>query len=323
MTGGAGYIGSVCAELLVDRGVKVTILDNMSQGHRSAVVEGANLVVGDIGDRDTITQILITQKIDAVMHFAASSLVGVSMTKPAEYYDNNVTRSLMLLSAMADAGVRRFVFSSTAAVYGEPKIIPIMEDAQTEPTNVYGETKLVVERALKWFREAYGIQYISLRYFNAAGATEALGEDHDPETHLIPLALDTILGRRDVLEIYGDDYPTKDGSCVRDYIHVTDLSEAHILAVEKMDRLRTRIFNLGNGQGYSVFEVVDAVNTVTGKALNTRVGKRRPGDPATLVAGSKLAEKELGWRPKHPELIDIVESAWKWKQKYPSGYERS
>jgi UDP-glucose 4-epimerase len=320
VTGGAGYIGSVCTELLIDRGAEVTVLDNMSQGHRGAVVEDANLIVADVGDTESVIDILKSQKIDSVMHFAALSIVGDSMKRPIEYYDNNVTGSLLLLSAMAEANVKRFVFSSSAAVYGEPKIIPITEDARTEPTNVYGETKLVVERALQWYRKAYGIEYVSLRYFNAAGATELLGEDHDPETHLIPLALDTVLGMREVLEIYGDDYQTKDGSCIRDYIHVSDLSEAHILAVEKMPKLKNRIFNLGNGEGYSVFEVVEAVNKVTGKTMSTKVGKRRPGDPAVLVAGSALAEKELGWRPKYPELLKIVESAWKWKQRHKNGY---
>jgi UDP-glucose 4-epimerase len=320
VTGGAGYIGSVCAELLLKRGAKVTVLDDMSQGHRGAVVEEANLIVGDIGDRETVKEALRLQKIDSVMHFAASSIVGESMAHPHEYYDNNVWKTLVLLSSMAEAGVKRFVFSSSAAVYGEPKIIPIAEDARTEPTNVYGETKLALERALPWYKNAYGIDYVSLRYFNAAGATETLGEDHEPETHLIPLALETVMGNREVLEIYGDDYPTKDGSCVRDYIHISDLSEAHILAVEKMGRLKTRVFNLGNGQGYSVFEVVEAVNEVTGTALKTRVSKRRSGDPAVLVAGSELAEKELGWSPKHPELQDIVESAWKWKRKHKDGY---
>lgn len=320
VTGGAGYIGSVVAEELIKDGHYVVVYDNLSKGHRSAVVKGAHFVQGDLHDDVLLRITLREQQIEAVVHMAAYSLVGESCVSPEKYYDNNVIGSLNLLNAIVDTGVKRIVFSSTAATYGEPESQPIDENAPNAPTNPYGETKLAIEKALKCYESAHGIRYASLRYFNAAGASENCGEDHAPESHLIPIALQVAAGKRERVEIYGDDYPTADGTCVRDYVHVIDLARAHILALESLDR-GSRIYNLGcGGSGYSVREVIDTVRQVTGKEVETRIGPRRPGDPAVLVASSDRIKAELGWEPKFQDLKVIVESAWKWMQSHPEGY---
>ncbi len=320
VTGGAGYIGSVVAEELLNDRHYVVAYDNLSKGHRSAVVNGAHFVQGDLHDDELLRTTLREQQIEAVVHMAAYSLVGESCVKPEKYYDNNVIGSLNLLDAIVDTGIKKIVFSSTAATYGEPESQPIDETARTAPTNPYGETKLAIEKALNWYESAHAIRYASLRYFNAAGASENCGEDHDPESHLIPIALQVAAGKRAKVEIYGDDYPTPDGTCVRDYIHVIDLARAHILALESLDK-GSRIFNLGcGGSGYSVREVIDTVREVTGKEVTTSIGPRRAGDPAVLIASSEKIKAELGWQPKYQDLKLIVESAWKWMQAHPEGY---
>ena len=315
VTGGAGYIGSVVSEQLVADGHDVVVYDNLSKGHREAVVEGARFVNGDLIDSDALLKTLAGNRIEAVIHMAAFSLVGESVEKPSKYYENNVVAGLVLLDAMRDCGVRRIVFSSTAATYGEPESQPIFESAPTNPTNPYGETKLAFEKAMRWYEQAYGIKYASLRYFNAAGASEKCGEDHDPETHLIPIALQVAAGKRTHVEIYGDDYPTADGTCVRDYIHVIDLARAHILALDVLAE-RSAIYNLGcGGDGYSVRDVIDTARRVTGKEIPVRMGSRRAGDPAVLIASSDKIKSELGWRPKFQDLGLIIESAWRWMKK--------
>jgi len=321
VTGGAGYIGSVVSEQLIGDGHQVVVYDNLSKGHAHAVVAGAEFVAGDLNESDKINQTLRDNRIDAVIHMAASSLVGESVTEPAKYYHNNVVAGLVLLEAMRACGVNRIVFSSTAAVYGEPEEQPISESARTNPTNPYGETKLAFERAMHWCERAYGLRYASLRYFNAAGATEQCGEDHDPETHLIPITLQAALGKRANVEIYGDDYPTSDGTCVRDYIHVVDLARAHILALDALQE-RSAIYNLGcGGDGYSVREVIETARRVTGKQIPVRIGPRRAGDPAVLIASSDRIRSELGWQPQFQDLQLIVESAWRWLLAHPNGYE--
>jgi UDP-glucose 4-epimerase len=320
VTGGAGYIGSVTVERLVGAGRRVVVLDDLSKGHRAAVTEGVPLVVGDVGDRGLVEGVLREHGVGAVIHFAAQSLVGESMERPADYYESNVVAGGRLLEAMAEAGVRNIVFSSSAGVYGEPESVPISESHATRPVNVYGDTKLVFERILEWRSGATDLRYISLRYFNAAGASEALGEDHRPETHLIPIALEVAQGKRERLIVFGDDYDTPDGTCIRDYIDVRDLSDAHIAALSALDEGRSGIYNLGNGEGWSVLNVIDAAAEVTGREIPRRVGARREGDPARLVASSSLAERELGWKPRHSELADMIESAWRWVLRYPDGY---
>jgi UDP-glucose 4-epimerase len=312
VTGGAGYIGSVVTEQLVTDGHQVVVYDNLSKGHRDAIVSGAVLVEGDLLEADKLSRTISENRIEAVVHMAAFSLVGESCQAPARYYHNNVFAGLVLLNAMRDAAVKRIVFSSTAATYGEPESQPICETTPTNPTNPYGETKLALERAMHWYEQAYGLKYASLRYFNAAGASEHCGEDHDPETHLIPLTLQVAAGKRSHVEIYGDDYPTPDGTCVRDYIHVIDLARAHILALDVLAE-RSAIYNLGcGGSGYSVREVIDTARRVTGKEIPVRVGPRRAGDPAVLIASSDKIKSELGWQPRFQDLGLIVESAWKW-----------
>src|SRR5688572_7432996 len=322
VTGGAGYIGSVVTEQLLNDGNEVVVYDNLSKGHSEAVVAGAQFVQAELFDAATLKQTLHERRIDAVIHMAASSLVGESVEQPNKYYQNNVNVSLVLLDAMLAAGVKRLVFSSTAAVYGEPESQPIEESAPTTPTNPYGETKLAFEHALKWYDGAYGLRYASLRYFNAAGATENCGEDHDPESHLIPITLQAAAGKRPRVEIYGDDYPTPDGTCVRDYIHVIDLARAHIQALEALSD-RSRIYNLGcGGAGYSVKDVIDTGRRVTGREIPVHIGPRRAGDPATLVASSDKIKSELGWQPQFQNLELIIESAWRWMQTHPEGYPR-
>ena len=320
VTGGAGYIGSVVTEVLLGDGHDVLVLDNLSKGHRDAVVSGASFVRADLLDRELVTASLRDFKCDAVVHMAAASLVGESVTDPAHYYRQNVVAGLTLLESIREAGVARLVFSSTAAVYGEPRKQPIEEVDPTAPTNPYGETKLAFERALHWYAGAYGLDSVSLRYFNAAGATEINGERHDPETHLIPLVLQAAAGRGREVTLFGTDYPTPDGTCIRDYIHVDDLARAHALALADLDRRHgCRAYNLGcGGAGYSVREVIDTAAHVTGRSIPVRVAARRPGDPAVLVASADRIQRELGWTPRQQRLDAIIGTAWSWMQRRAS-----
>lgn len=322
--GGAGYIGSHTVRELYRSGYEVLVLDNLIKGHREAIGD-ISLVEVDINDKPSLKQVFQKHKFAAVMHFAAYSLVGESVAEPALYYRNNVLGTLNLLEVMLAHGVKRIIFSSTAAVYGEPKEVPITEEHPTRPTNPYGATKLAVEEMLRWFDQAYGLKYISLRYFNACGADESgeIGEDHTPETHLIPLVLQTALGKLPEIRIFGTDYPTPDGTCIRDYIHVNDLAEAHILALEKLlADGQSAVYNLGNGNGFSVREVIRAAEEVVGKPIKVVEGERRPGDPAVLVASSERIKRELGWQPKYQGLKEIIETAWKWHQLHPNGYRK-
>lgn len=320
VTGGAGYIGSVLTEELVKDGHTAVVFDNLYKGHLGAVVPEAKFVEGDLMDTERMRRALRDNQIEAVIHMAADSLVGESVEKPDKYYRNNVVAGLSLLEAMLAEDVRRIVFSSTAATYGEPEKQPIEESDPTNPTNTYGETKLAFERALSWYDRAFNLRYASLRYFNAAGATARCGESHDPETHLIPIILQVAAGRRAHVEVYGDDYPTRDGTCVRDYIHVVDLARAHILALDVLDE-SSRIYNLGcGGRGYTVREVIETARAVTGRDIPVRMGARRAGDPAVLIASSEKIKRELGWQPAMQDLKVIVESAWNWMQEHPAGY---
>ena len=314
VTGGAGYIGSVVTEELLRDGHTVVVYDNLSKGHRDAVVPPALFVQADLVDVATLRHAIMDHHIEAVVHMAADSLVGESMTDPGKYYRNNVQAGLSLLDMMRYCDVPSIVFSSTAAVYGEPERQPIEETDATCPSNPYGETKLAFERALHWYARAYGLRYTSLRYFNAAGATAVNGERHDPETHLIPCVLEVAAGRRFEVTIFGDDYPTRDGTCVRDYIHVQDLARAHVLALEAMtaSRMTSGVYNLGGGGGHTVREVIDTAQAVTGAEITVRTGPRRPGDPAVLLASSDRAMRELNWRPARQDLAEIIDSAWKW-----------
>jgi UDP-glucose 4-epimerase len=312
VTGGAGYIGSVVTEELVKDGHQVVVYDSLYKGHREAVVPEAVFVEADLMETDVLLRTLEEHRIEAVIHMAADSLVGESVEQPAKYYRNNLLAGLSLLDAMRETKVKRLVFSSTAATYGEPAKQPIEETDPTAPTNPYGESKLAFERALHWFENAYGLHYASLRYFNAAGATRLCGESHDPETHLIPIVLQAAAGTRTHVTIYGDDYPTRDGTCVRDYIHVIDLARAHILALSILDE-RSAIYNLGcGGDGYSVLEVIKTAKAVTGRDIPVRMGERRAGDPAVLIASSARIKSELGWQPTRQDLRIIIESAWEW-----------
>ncbi len=319
VTGGAGYIGSVVTEQLVNDDHEVVVYDNLYKGHREAVVSGARFVEADLRDNQTLTRTLRDSKIEAVIHMAADSLVGESYVNPSKYYDNNLTTGLVLLDAMRETQVQQIVFSSTAAVYGEPEKQPIEETDPTNPTNPYGETKLSFERAMHWYDRAYGLHYASLRYFNAAGASEKCGEVHDPETHLIPIALQTAAGKRGHVEIFGDDYPTEDGTGVRDYIHVVDLARAHIMALNVLSE-GSRVYNLGcGGAGYSVRQVIDTAREVTGKDIPTKIAPRRAGDPAVLIASSEKIKRELGWKPMHQDLRVIIDSAWRWMENRGKG----
>lgn len=322
VAGGAGYIGSHVVLDLVKEGYEPVILDNLSKGHQEAVRHGT-FVQGDIGQIDLVKEVLTKEKIEAIIHLAADSLVGESVTNPAKYFRNNIGNGQALLDAAVACGVRYFVFSSTAAVYGEPEKVPIPEEHPKNPTNPYGFSKLTFEGMLRFYEEAYGLRFISLRYFNAAGADPEgkIGEDHRPETHLIPIVLQTALGQRDHLQLFGTDYPTPDGTCIRDYIHVVDLSRAHLLALNALAAGKaSSIYNLGNGQGYSNQEVVETARRVTGKEIKVTVGPRRPGDPAVLVASAEKIRAELGWRPRYPALEEIIETAWRWHQHHPHGY---
>jgi len=320
VTGGAGYIGSVVTEELLNDGHQAIVYDSLYKGHRAAVDSHAKFVRGDLNDSLKLRAALTENHIDAVVHMAADSLVGESVELPAKYYRNNVVNGLNLLDAMRDCDVRKLVFSSTAAVYGEPEKQPIEEIDPTNPTNPYGETKLAFERALNWYENAYGLRYASLRYFNAAGASSQFGEWHDPETHLIPLVLHAARGTRADVQIFGDDYPTRDGTCVRDYIHVIDLARAHVLALNILDQ-RSAIYNLGcGGDGYSVREVIDVARVLTEKEIPTRIVPRRAGDPAVLIASSARIKNELGWQPRFQDLRLIIQSAWDWLSAHPMGY---
>lgn len=321
--GGAGYIGSHTVYELIERGHDAVVFDSLVKGHKAAVHKNAKLYIGDLRDKDAIDRVFKENKIDAVIDFAAFSLVGESCHEPLMYFDNNVYGTLRLLEAMNRADVKKIVFSSTAATYGEPKNIPIVESDQTEPINPYGETKLTVEKMLKWADKAYGIKYVALRYFNAAGAhiSGEIGEDHSPESHLIPIILQAAAGVRDYISIFGSDYPTEDGTCVRDYIHVTDLADAHIKALEKLNRDNTSAtYNLGNGKGFSVKEIVEMAKQVTGKPIKVLTEGRRPGDPPILIASSQKAIDELGWQPRFNTPEQIIVTAWKWHSTHPNGY---
>ncbi len=323
--GGAGYIGSHTVSELVDAGEEVVIVDNLETGHIEAVNRKAVFYQGDIRDRAFVDSVFEKENIEGVIHFAANSLVGESMTNPLMYYDNNLNGTKVLLQSMVAHGVDKIVFSSTAATYGEPESIPILETDRTEPTNPYGETKLSMEKMMKWTGVAHGLRYVALRYFNACGAhvDGQIGEAHSPESHLIPLILQVPNGQREAISIYGDDYDTKDGTCVRDYIHVTDLAQAHILAMKYLiDGGESNVFNLGNGVGFTVKEVIEAARKVTGHPIPAVVAPRRGGDPAKLIASSEKAKSVLGWKPEHADLEEIIATAWKWHKNHPNGFAR-
>ena len=314
VTGGAGYIGSIVAAELLRRGYAVTVLDNLSHGRLGAIPAAAQVVVGDIADAALLDQLFVECRIDAVMHFAALIEAGQSMRVPERYFRVNTASALTLLEAVIRHNVKRFVLSSTAAVFGNPETTPITEDAALRPTNAYGESKLMVEQMLNWLHRIYGLHYACLRYFNAAGATADSGEEHDPESHLIPLALQVALGKRDRIEIFGADYPTEDGTCIRDYIHVVDLADAHILVLEALKNEDRLIYNLGNGRGFTVRQVIEMARRVTQHPIPVRETARRDGDPAVLVASCEKIKRELGWRPRFSELESIVQTAWQWHQ---------
>lgn len=322
VTGGAGYIGSHTVRELQKLGRKVVVYDNLSRGHREAV-QGAPLVVGDLLDFERLEKTIREYEVTSVIHFAADSQVGESMVHPEKYYFNNVTGTLNLLKAMKNNGVKRIVFSSSAATYGEPEAVPITEDLPKNPTSVYGRTKWMMEQIMNDYDKAYGLKYIALRYFNAAGADPDadIGEDHHPETHLIPIIMQVLLGKRESVSIFGVDYPTPDGTCIRDYIHVTDLASAHILALDALENGKeSSVYNLGNGNGFSVKEIIDTVEKVTGKKVPRVEAERRPGDPAVLIASSQKIMKELGWKPKFNRIEQIIETAWRWHESHPNGF---
>jgi UDP-glucose 4-epimerase len=320
VTGGAGYVGSVTLEALLAGGHQVVVLDDLRTGHRSSVHPAADFVHGDIADRERVGALLRDRRIEAILHFAAASLVGESMQDPHRYFASNTVASLSLLRAASDAGVDRIVFSSTAALYGTPDRTPIAESEPIRPESVYGETKWQIERTMAWLARTTGLASVSLRYFNAAGASDERGEDHRPETHLIPIVLQVALGQREAVHVFGDDYPTRDGTAVRDYVHVQDLADAHVLALEALEPGTAKAYNLGNGQGATVAEVLEAARAVTGHPIPASMAPRRPGDPPALVADAALARSQLGWRPQRGALLDIVDSAWRWHQAHPHGY---
>jgi UDP-glucose 4-epimerase len=317
VTGGAGYIGSICTEELLNAGHTVTVYDNLSEGHRSAVDDRARFVLGRPEQENDIHKAVVEAEPEAILHFAANALVGESMTKPGKYFQNNVCNGLKLLDAAVAAGVRKFVFSSTCATYGPPDRVPMTEDLPQRPINPYGESKLMFEKMLHWYHEIHGLEFVAFRYFNAAGATEEFGEHHRIETHLIPNVLKVPLGQATQCEIYGIDYPTPDGTCIRDYIHIVDLAQAHILALAPG---KQGFYNLGNGDGYSVRQVIEMCEKVTGTKIPSIEKPRRPGDPPKLVAAATKAINELGWQPKFPKLEDIITTAWAWHKKNPAGY---
>jgi UDP-glucose 4-epimerase len=322
VTGGAGYIGSVMVELLCERGEDVVVLDDMFRGHSEAIFPGARFFQGQTGDRELVAKICREEDIEACIHFAALAYVGESVSDPKRYFENNVSQGIALLDVLLSAGVRRFVFSSTCATYGEPVRVPIDEQHPQAPTNPYGWSKLFMEKILAAYDRAYGLRYVALRYFNAAGATTRCGEDHEPETHLIPNVISAALGKIPFVSVFGGDYPTPDGTAIRDYIHVTDLCTAHVLALDHLRRGgRSEFINLGNGQGYSVMEVIEATRRVSQRQVEVRVETARPGDPSRLVADATKARSLLGWQPQFPDLEMIIRTAWDWHQTHPNGYE--
>ncbi|MBL1229183.1 UDP-glucose 4-epimerase GalE [Enterococcus sp. BWB1-3] len=322
--GGAGYIGSHAVDLFINEGQKVVVVDNLATGHRKAVHPEAAFYQGDIRDKAFLQSVFQNEKIDSVVHFAASSLVGESVEKPLLYFNNNVYGMQVLLETMVEFNVKYIVFSSTAATYGEPEVTPIDETTRTDPKNPYGESKLIMEKMIKWCDNAYGLKYVALRYFNVAGAKSdaSIGEDHTPESHLVPIILQTALGQRPHLQIFGDDYDTPDGTCIRDYVHVEDLAKAHQLALNYLENGKdSSVFNLGSNHGYSVKEMLTAAEKVTGKAIPATVVPRRAGDPSRLVASSKKAQEILGWQPKYTDINEIIKTAWEWHHSHPNGYQ--
>lgn len=320
VTGGAGYIGSVVVGQLVQRGFEPIVVDDLSHGHRAALPSGTELIVANIADREALERIFSEHQPAAVMHFAAFIEAGESMQHPEKFFRNNTANALTLLEVLLAHNVKRFVFSSTAALYGTPEKTPIEEDARLRPTNAYGESKLLVEQMLEWLHRIHGLRYSCLRYFNAAGAAGEQGEDHHPESHLIPIALQVAHGQRKHVQIFGTDYPTADGTCVRDYVHVSDLATAHLLVLEALKEKDRLIYNLGSGDGFSVRQVIEMARKVTGHAIPAQESPRRPGDPAVLVASPEKIKRELGWKPQYAGLESIVQSAWKWRQAHPEGY---
>lgn len=319
VTGGAGYIGSACAEYLLDRGYEVTVFDDLITGHIEAVDPRAKFIKANLGDRENLIKVVKEGKYDAIMHFAAFSLVGESMKNPSKYFNNNLANAINLADAAVEGGVKTFVFSSTAATFGEPKEIPIREDAPQLPINPYGESKLCFEKVLNWYSRIYGLKYAALRYFNAAGATGKYGEDHNPETHLIPILLQVAQGKREKAMLFGDDYDTPDGTCIRDYIHILDLAQAHEKALYAP---KSGHYNLGTGSGLSVREILETARKVTGHPIPAEVVPRRPGDPPRLIADSTRARRELGWKPEYEDASAIIESVWKWLATHPNGYSK-
>ena len=320
VTGGAGYIGSIVVEQLAEAGESVVVYDNLYQGHKEAVHPKAKLVVGDLADVSTLEKTFAEHNIEAIMHFASYTLVGESVEHPFMYIGDNITNGLNLMRTAIEHGVKRFILSSTANLFDDPEKMPISEKERIVPGSPYGESKYLLERMLYWLDKTKGLKYAALRYFNAAGASPVRGEDHDPETHIIPLVLFVAQGKRDKFTIFGNDYSTPDGTCIRDYIHVLDLAQAHILALNALQNGHSRTYNLGNGKGYSILEVVETARKITGHPIPTVYGPRRPGDPATLIASSEAIRQELGWQPKHSDLETIIGDAWRWFQRHPEGY---
>ena len=319
VAGGAGYIGSVNVDQLVEAGHDLTVLDNLVAGHKGALNPGAEFVQADVRDEEQLNRLFASHNFHAVINYGGYIIAPESVRQPGRYFANNIGGAIALLNAMVTYGVTRFVFSSSAAVYGEPETIPIPEDHPLRPINPYGETKAAVERMLPWYEKQFGLRAVSLRYFNAAGATERLGEDHRPETHLVPNVLQVALGQRDAISLFGRDYPTRDGTCVRDYVHVSDLAAAHLLALDKTET-GSAVYNLGNGRGFTNREVIDAARRVTGEPIPVSEEPRRPGDPAELVASQDKARADLGWQPQYPDIEEIIDTAWRWHRDYPKGY---
>jgi len=323
VTGAAGYIGSVCSEVLISRGMSVIALDSLLEGHRGAVPPGATFCQVDLADRAQLEAVFTKHKVDAVMHFAAEALVAKSVREPSIFYATNVASGVNLLDAVTRHAVKKFIFSSTAATYGEPEIVPIPEDHPKAPINPYGKSKLTFEQILVDYKLYTGLKYVTLRYFNAAGASSTCGENHRVETHLIPRVLDAAAGSLPHVDVFGTDYPTPDGTCVRDYIHVLDIADSHVRALEEIDRVTGEAFNVGNSRGFSILEVIDAAERITGRKIPRKLGPRRPGDPAVLVASKEKLKRVLGWEASHSSLEEIIQSAWTWKQKHPNGYAQN
>jgi len=320
VTGGAGFVGSIATYELVKSGYEVVVIDNLAQGHRKAVASPAVFIEQDLANEDALDAIFKEHRFDAVMHFAGDTIVGESMTNPRRYFEANLVAPMKLLNVMLKNNVKKIIFSSSSAVYGQAQQIPMTEDHPKLPCNSYGESKFLYERVLKWYYLAYGLKSISFRYFNAAGASENYGEDHNPETHLIPIVLQVALGKRDKIVVFGNDYPTEDGSCIRDYTHVVDIARAHILGLQKIDEFGFEAFNLGSGRGNSVLEVIDVAREVTGQAIAAETGARRPGDIPLMIADTSKAKSSLGWQPEYSQLKQVISSAWKWYKKNPNGY---